>query len=290
VQSASRNSELGLLRLVAVTLQKIAVFALLAVGVGCGVGPGDPRVGNYVGSFDGCGAVGSASLWVNENGYAYLDTALNDTIETGSEYHQLGGFSPDISFNEVRNSLDESVRYEVKATLSSDYQQVTGTFTATKSIPGRLQGDPELEPRQCQFALMRTYWDPLAVDARAAEFACTGRVELMELPYGGIPVTPDTSHTAPVPSCFGGPLQTARVRPPAIGRYAISSSMGNTVYDYEVRPIAAFSSCTGRELACSATFDGSSGVGPITVDLTRFGDVLIVSSGQYEVNFEARRQ
>jgi hypothetical protein len=260
---------------------KIGVFAVLAVGVGCGVGPGDPRVGNYVGSFSGCGAFGNASLWVNENGYAYLSTDLEGPVSGGGEYHQLGGFSPDISFTEVSHSIDQSVRYEVKATLSSDDQQVTGTFIATRAIRGRLERDPD-PPIECNFALMRTYWDPLAVDPRADDFACTERVETMELPYGGIFSTPDTSLTAPVPSCFGGPLQVARARPPASGSYVISSRI-NTSYGSETRPLAAFSSCTGKEIACSTSFNG------ITLNLTRFKDILIVSSGEQGVHLEERR-
>lgn len=274
-------------RLGVVMTWKIGACAVLVVAaVGCGVGPGDPRVGNYSGAFTGCGPVGDATLWVNEDGYAYLDTDLNDTVETASEYHPLGGFSPDLSFKEVRNGLSNSVRYEVKATLSQDGQRFTGTFTAVESVLGQ----PDRPPRQCQLAMERVAWDPLAADSRAGEFSCTGMASGMLLPYGDFGGSMGVSPAAPVPSCFGGTLRTVRARPPVTGLYSIRAIMTPALEGDLDRPIAAFSSCTGKELACSATPDGQYAAGPLSLQLNGFQDVLIVSAGTNDISFEDQLQ
>jgi len=253
---------------------KIGVLAVLAAGC---VGPGDPRVGQFNGAFDGCGPVGNASIEVIESGIAYIDTDFNHYSALETEYHTLGGFSPQMSFKAVKTALEGSVTYDVDATLSSDHQFVTGTFTAVRQA----SGNPPEAPLECHLALQRVSWDPLAGDSRASEFTCAGRPQEVRVPSTGLASADDTSGTAPIPSCFGGPVRVARLRPVASGRYDISAHMWQGT-DEVTGPVAVFSSCTGRELACGS-FQS-------TLQLTQFQDVLVVTKGPPEISFEATRR
>jgi hypothetical protein len=256
---------------------RIGVLAVLVVAAGCGgVGPGDPRVGQFNGTFSGCGPIGNASIQVIESGIAYIDTDLNDYFALQSGYESLGGFSPQMSFKAVRTQSVYSLAYDVEATLSDDHQFVTGMFTAAWTQ----KGYPPEAPRECRLSLKRVYWDPLAVDSRASEFTCASVMYQMSLPgSGGVSIN-DTSATAPIPSCFGGPVRAVRFRPPAKGRYDVTASTGQGVEGYY--PVAAFSSCTGEELACGS-FE-------VILQLRQFQDVLLVSGGPYEASLEVSFQ
>lgn len=251
---------------------RIGVLAVL-VTAGCGgVGPGDPRVGQFNGSFGGCGPIGNASIEVVESGIAYIDTDFNDYSALETEYHFLSGFSPQMSFKAVKTTIWDSVEYGVEATLSDDHQLVTGTFTAVRTT----NGNPPEAPRQCRLALKRVLWDPQVVDSRASEFTCAGVDFEMTLPNSGGVSISDTSPTAPIPSCFAGPVRAARFHPTATGRYDISAGMWQGT---EWHSVAAFSSCTGQELAC--------GNFQISLQLRQFQDVLLVTDGPSETSLHA---
>jgi hypothetical protein len=274
---------------------KAIVVVVLALAAGCGVievgdpqfSPDDPRVGQYRGSFDGClNLVGDASLRVDERGIAFFEADINNSIGTESVYRVLSGSSPQIKFTEARKDLAADLLYDVDATLSADGQLITGTFTATWAHYSP-EAPPPANPLHCQFALRRAWSDPRAVDPHAAEFACTSTVAAMDLPHSGTADVDATSPAAPVPSCFTGPVYAMRFRPPATGLYAIQAGDTARISGEDwTRPTAVFSSCTGRELGCFVSPDGLRGGGGVSLQLTRFEDVLLVSAGAQSVDFD----
>ncbi|HLL52806.1 MAG TPA: hypothetical protein VK447_04615 [Myxococcaceae bacterium] len=265
-------------------LSPLCVAAVVLAGCGPFIQPfskDDPRIGRYNGAFTGCQEYpGSAFIDITKEGYSYFDTALNSYIESGSPPGHLVTGGRQVRFDYAKNSLGTVVRYSVDGVLSEDGQVISGTFKATSSREGT-------QPVTCQFSVRRLTSDPRYVSTTPGNFACAGGVELDTRLFGptGSSIL-KLSGTAPRPSCFSGGVSAVRLRPTVSYRFWLGAETGSGVAGEDnTRPMAVWSACDGRELACAPP--RAQGFIPyIPVDLKQFEDVLLLVQGEGGVSFE----